>query len=129
MDVRKVNINEINAGVLAYLGDAVYEVKIRKYLIKKRLGNANLLDKEAVKYVSANNQALILDRLISKGIFTEDELYTIGRARNYKPNSKPKNVTIKIYKKATALEALFGMLYLKEDYERINVIMKEILGD
>lgn len=129
MDVRKVNINEINAGILAYLGDSVYEVKIRNYLIEKKYGNVNVLDKEAIKYVSANNQAIILDNLISKKIFTDEELYTINRARNYKPNSKPKNTSIKIYKKATALEALFGMLYLKKDYERISYIMKEILGD
>lgn len=129
MDVRKVNINEVNAGVLAYLGDAVYEVKVRNYLIEKKYGNVNMLDKEAIKYVSANNQAIILDNLISKKIFTDEELYTINRARNYKTNSKPKNTPIKIYKKATALEALFGMLYLKKDYERISYIMKEILGD
>ncbi len=124
-----MNINEINAGILAYLGDSVYEVKIRNYLIEKKYGNVNVLDKEAIKYVSANNQAIILDNLISKKIFTDEELYTINRARNYKPNSKPKNTSIKIYKKATALEALFGMLYLKKDYERISYIMKEILGD
>lgn len=124
-----MNINEINAGILAYLGDAIYEVKIRNYLIKKKYGNVNILDKEAIKYVSANNQAIILDNLISKKIFTDEELYTINRARNYKTNSKPKNTSIKIYKKATALEALFGMLYLKKDFERINYIMKEILGD
>lgn len=124
-----MNINEVNAGVLAYLGDAVYEVKVRNYLIEKKYGNVNMLDKEAIKYVSANNQAIILDNLISKKIFTDEELYTINRARNYKTNSKPKNTPIKIYKKATALEALFGMLYLKKDYERINYIMKEILGD
>lgn len=124
-----MNINEVNAGVLAYLGDAVYEVKVRNYLIEKKYGNVNMLDKEAIKYVSANNQAIILDNLISKKIFTDEELYTINRARNYKTNSKPKNTPIKIYKKATALEALFGMLYLKKDYERISYIMKEILGD
>lgn len=124
-----MNINEVNAGVLAYLGDAVYEVKVRNYLIEKKYGNVNMLDKESIKYVSANNQAIILDNLISKKIFTDEELYTINRARNYKTNSKPKNTPIKIYKKATALEALFGMLYLKKDYERINYIMKEILGD
>lgn len=129
MDVKKVNVNEINSGVLAYLGDAVYEVEIRNYLVSKKFGNANLLDKKAVEYVSAIKQAEILDYLIFNNIFTEEELYTIGRARNYKTNSKPKNTTIKTYKKATALEALFGMLYLKKDYKRINEIMKEILGD
>lgn len=124
-----MNVNELNAGVLAYLGDAVYEVVMRSYLVYKKIGNARSLDKEAIKYVSAVNQARILERLKSNEIFTEEELYTINRARNYKPNSKPKNVSIKDYKKATALEALFGMLYLKKDYERIKELSKKILGD
>lgn len=124
-----MNVNEINAGVLAYLGDSVYEVLIREYLLKKKMGKSNILNKEANKYVSANSQSKILDTLLEKNIFNENELYTINRARNYKTDSKPKNSNIVDYKKATALEALFGMLYLKNDYKRINEIMKEILGD
>lgn len=123
-----MNINEVNAGVLAYIGDAVYEVEIRKYLISKKINNVNNLQKEAVNYVSANAQANFLDDLLSKNILTEEELYTVGRARNYKPNSKPKHADIKTYKKATALEALFGMLYMQENKTRIDEIMKEIIG-
>ena len=48
-----MNVNEINAGVLAYLGDSVYEVLIREYLLKKKMGKSNILNKEANKYVSA----------------------------------------------------------------------------
>lgn len=124
-----MNINEINAGVLAYIGDAVYEVEIRNYLIKRNINNVNKLQKMAINYVSATAQSKILECLIEKGILTKEELYTIGRARNYKPNSKPKHADIKTYKKATALEALFGMLYLEEKKERIKEIMKEIIGE
>ena len=129
MDVKKVNVNEINVGVLAYIGDAVYEVNVRNYLVNNAKLKVNLMDKESIKYVSAKNQAIILDDLIYKDIFTQDELYTIKRARNYRPNSKPHSTKIKEYKKATALEALFGMLYLKKDYKRIEQLMKEITGD
>ena len=124
-----MNVNEINAGILAYLGDAVYELQIRNYLITKNISHVNDLDKESVNYVSAVSQARILEELMKKTVFNDAELYTINRARNYKPNSKPKYTDIKTYKKATALEALFGMLYLQNNYERINLIMKEILGD
>lgn len=127
MDIKEVNL--INAGVLAYLGDSVYEIHIRNYLINKKIGKVKDMDKEAINFVSAVNQAKILDALMEKNIFTEEELYTINRARNYKPNSKPRYVDIKTYKKATALESLFGMLYLTKNAERINIIMKEILGD
>lgn len=123
-----MNVNEVNSGVLAYLGDSVYEVEIRTYLVNKKISNINLLQKESIKYVSAKNQAKILEKLLEKNIFTDRELYTIGRARNYKPNSKPKNTDIKIYKKATALEALFGMLYLENNKERIKEILSLIIG-
>lgn len=129
MDVIYMNINEINAGILAYLGDSVFEVNIRNYLINKSNKKANELQKEAIKYVSAENQSKILDRLKDLDIFTKEELYTINRARNYKTNSKPKYVDIKTYKKATALEALFGMLYLEKKIDRINYIINMIVGE
>lgn len=124
-----MNINEINAGVLAYIGDSVYELEIRNFLLTKKLGKAYDLQQESLKYVSAKNQAIFLDKLFETNILTEEELYTISRARNYKTNSKPKNTDIKIYKKATALEALFGMLYIKEDINRIKEIIKYIVGE
>lgn len=123
-----MNVNEINAGVLAYLGDSVYEYKVREYLVRNNMGDSNKMQKEALKYVSAVKQAEYLEKILEKNLLTEEELYTVGRARNYKTNSKPKHTDIKTYKKATALEALFGMLYLNNKHDRINEIMKEILG-
>lgn len=124
-----MTVNEINAGVLAYLGDSVYELEIRNYLVNKLNVKSGELQKEAIKYVSANAQANILESLIGKNILKEDEIYTIGRTRNYKPSSKPKHADIKTYKKATALEALFGMLYFEHKNDRIKEIMKEIVGE
>ncbi len=124
-----MNINEINAAVLAYIGDAVYEVEIRKYLVTNKVLKVNDFQKLATNYVSATSQEQILDKLLLDNILTDEELYTIGRARNYKPNSKPKHANIKTYKKATALEALFGMLYLNKNQQRIDYIMERILGD
>lgn len=123
-----MDINEINAGALAYVGDAIYELIIRKYLISTKLNNVNKLQNEAIKYVSAKAQAKFLDKIIDANILTKEELSTVSRARNYKPNSKPKNTDIKTYKKATALEALFGMLYLLNNKDRLEIITKEILG-
>ena len=123
-----MNINEINAGVLAYLGDSVYEYKVREYLVRNKIGDSNKLQKEALNYVSAIKQADFLEKILDKNLLTDEELYTVGRARNYKTNSKPKHTNIKTYKKATALEALFGMLYLNGKHDRINEIMKEIMG-
>ena len=52
-----LKLGNINALVLAYLGDAVYEIYIRNYLINKGINKVNDLQKEAVKYVSAKAQS------------------------------------------------------------------------
>lgn len=124
-----MNVNEINVAILAYLGDAVYELEVRNYLLSKGFFKVNDLQKESIKYVSATSQARILDKLISKNILVENELYLIKRSRNYKPKSKPRYTDIKTYKMATALETLFGSLYLNCDVNRIKQLMKEIFGD
>lgn len=123
-----MDINGKNQAVLAYIGDAIYELEIRKYLITKKINNVNELQKEAVLYVSATAQANILNELIEKDVLTDEEIVIIKRARNYTPSSRPKHASIKTYKKATALEALFGTLYLNNEKERIKELMKEILG-
>ncbi|MBQ7136537.1 MAG: ribonuclease III [Bacilli bacterium] len=122
-----VNVLEINILVLAYLGDTIYEDYVRRYLIKKKIGNVNDLQKESINYVSAVNQAQFLKKMLDEEFFTEEEINVIRRARNYKSNSHPKNCDIVTYKHATALEALIGYLDLTENKERIDEIMKQIL--
>ena len=124
-----MDIIEKNQAVLAYIGDAIYELEIRKYLLKQNINNVNELQKKAILYVSAKAQANILNELINKNILIDEEIVIVKRGRNYNPSSKPKHTDIKTYKKATALEVLFGTLYLNNNQNRINEIMKEILGD
>lgn len=125
----EMNIDEINIASLAYLGDSVYELEIRNHLLANSKAKVNDLKNESIKYVSAVSQAGILDRLIENGIISSDELSLVKRARNYRPNSKPRYTDIKLYKKATALEALFGYLYLSNNTNRIKQLVKEIFGD
>lgn len=120
---------DLNAQELAYVGDAIYEIYIRKYLILKGIRKVNNLQKEAKKYVSAKGQSDFLKMLINKEILKEDEIDIIKHARNFKTQSKPKNTDIITYKYATALEALIGYLYLNKNTNRINEIMKNILED
>lgn len=122
-----MNVKEINVLVLAYLGDNIYEYYIRKYLIEQKIGNVNDLQKNAVLYVSAINQAKYLKQLIEKGYFTDEELEVIKRARNHKTNSHPKSCDIVTYKYATGLEALIGFLELTGNRKRIEEIMSIIL--
>ena len=123
-----MNLLEVNVLVLAYMGDTVYEDYIRKYLINKGIGNVNDLQTEALKYVSAINQAKFLTEMIDKNYLLEKELDIVKRARNYKTTSHPKSCDIITYKYATGLEALIGYLYLDNNIERINEIMNFIIG-
>lgn len=117
-----------NALVLAYIGDSIYELKVREYLINKNISKVNILQKEAIKYVSAGNQTKFLKELIDNNFFTEEELRVIMNARNQKNNHKPRNCDIITYKYATGLEALIGYLYLNNKNNRIDEIMEYILN-
>ncbi|NLL44717.1 MAG: ribonuclease III [Mollicutes bacterium] len=119
----------INVLVLAYLGDSIYEIYIREYLIKKGIAKVNDLQKEAIKYVSAKQQCNYLKEMLANNFFNEEEKNIIMRARNHKGSSHPKNTDIVTYKYATGLEALIGYLYLNNNKSRIDDIMKYIIGD
>ncbi len=123
-----MDVNNLNALVIAYLGDNVYEYYVRRFLIENKISNVNDLQKNSINYVSAKNQAKFLDELLKEDYFSEEELDIIRRARNHKGTSHPKNCDILTYKHATALEALIGYLKLEDKEERIKSIMDKILG-
>ena len=122
------NLN-INSLALAYLGDATYELHIRKYLTQKGNYKVKDLQSMAIGYVSAKAQSAFLDKMIENNFLTNEELEIIKRARNHKVLSHPKNTSIITYKKATGLEALLGYLEKTNNQNRINEIMKYIVGD
>ena len=109
-----------NVLVLAYLGDSVFEIIVRKYLIGQGINKVNTLQKEAIKYV--RGQCSFVTKLIEENKLTDDELEIFYRGRNHKSNSHPKNTDIITYKYATGFEAIIGYLYLKNDYKRIEEI-------
>lgn len=119
----------LNPQEMAYIGDAIYELYIRKYILTIGIRKVNNHQKEAKKYVSAKGQSEYLKKLLNLNIFNSEELDIIKRARNFKVNSKPKNSDLITYKYATALEALIGYLYLCNKKNRIDEIMKLILED
>ena len=105
----------------------LFQAYIRKHLIQKGIVKVEQLQKEAVNYVSAKNQAYFLKNMIDNNVFTENEMQIIIRARNHKGNRHPKNTDIITYKHSTGLEAIIGYLYLNNNIERINYIMNYIL--
>lgn len=123
-----MDINTINTISLAYLGDAVYEVYIREYLIRKGIAYVEDLQREAVKYVSAKSQFKILEFLLNNNFLNEQEIEIVKRGRNYKRTSHPKNTDIITYKNSTGFEALIGFLYL-ENKNRLEEIINYILEE
>lgn len=118
-----------NSLTLAYLGDAVYELCIREYLLSKGIIKVNDLQEEAIKYVSAKAQANYLKKMVDNNYLSNEELEVVYRGRNHKNNHKPKNTDIITYKNATGFEALIGYLKLKNNNERINEIINYIIGE
>ena len=121
------NVNEVNSLALAYLGDSIYELYIRTYLIDKGINKVNTLQEEAKKYVSAKSQALILNKI--NEYLTNEEIDVVKRARNHKSHKSPKNTDIVTYKLSTGLEALFGYLFLTKQNKRIDELMNLIVGE
>ena len=123
-EINKKNINSLS---LAYLGDAIYELYIRRHLLKEKL-KVNELQKKSVEYVSAKAQSRYLDKLLEENKLTEEEIEIVKRARNHKSHSS-KTANIITYKKSTGLEALIGYLEITNNEDRIKEIMKYIVGE
>ena len=109
---------------LAYIGDAVYELLVRTYLLNRDL-SVNELHKGDTKYVRAGAQANIVHSL--EEILTEKEINIVKKGRNAKTNTSPKNADMIDYKYATGFEALFGYLYLKSEEDRIYELFEKII--
>lgn len=118
----------INSLALAYLGDSIYEVYVREYLLKNNIVKVNELQKNAVKYVSAKGQYKYLMSMLENNFLTSDEVTIVTRARNHKSHTSPKNTDIVTYKHSTGLEALIGYLYLSDKKDRIDDIMEYIFN-
>ena len=130
MDINGVkSVNSVNSLVLAYLGDSVYELLIRDYFIKQGLNKVNNLQNVVTKYVSAKAQSKYIAYLMNNNLLKDDEIDIVKKGRNAKVFSHPKNTDILTYKWATALECLFGYLYIKNDTKRINEIINIIIGE
>ncbi|MBR6767313.1 MAG: ribonuclease III [Clostridia bacterium] len=104
---------------LAYLGDALYDLHVRKNLLA-RGGRVHALHKDAVKLVCAHAQSEALERLLPE--LTEQESAVVRRARNAH-QAPPRNANPADYHRATALEALLGYLYIMGQNERLEQIL------
>ncbi len=110
--------------VLAYMGDAVYELYVRRMLIDKANTQVDRLHKSAIQIVKAEAQCEAFRKIENE--LTEKEMAVFKRGRNTK-SSVPKHSSVAEYRTATGLEALIGYIYLTGDTNRLDYIMNLIL--
>ena len=112
---------------LAHLGDGVFEVMVRSWLILRGKARAKDLHRATVRYVAAPAQAAAVERLLP--LLTPEEADVYRRGRNTAPHSVPKAASRAQYQAATGLEALFGWLYLQGRTERLNELFEVIMAE
>ena len=112
--------NEYSPLNLAYIGDAVFEIFVRSIILKKGNMPVNQLHKFSKEIVNAKAQAEMFDKIKDK--VSDEELAVLKRGRNAESFTSAKNASITDYRHATGLEALFGYLYIKGDFQRLNEI-------
>ena len=117
---KDVDPDTLNGQTLAYLGDAVYEVIIRRHLVKGGIVKPQVLQREATHYVSAKAQAALITKMQDEEKFTEAELAAFRRGRNAKSHTKAKNTSLKTYQLSTGFEAMIGYLDLLNKNDRIQ---------
>ena len=111
-------VNQLSITSLAYLGDSVLEIMVRKKLILDGKGDVHA---RSHGYVTAVSQAKAAEKLLAE--FTEEELDIYKRGRNH-THSSPKSATHAQYSRATGLECVFAFLYLTENHERLDYIFR-----
>ncbi len=110
----------------AYLGDAIYEVYVRRYLLSKNIVKLKDLQRESLNFVTARRQAYFV-KCLEEGFLSDLEMDIIRKGRNLKTNSKPKSCDVITYRYATALEVLFGYYFIIGETDRLEEIFNEII--
>jgi ribonuclease III family protein len=118
-----LDAKQLNSLALAYMGDAVFEVYVRRHLLQSGRVKPHHLHREGTRYVSAKAQCQILFQLMDHQSLNEDEMAVVMRGRNAKSGTVPKNTDVQTYRYSTAFEALMGYLYLTGQEERLEELI------
>jgi Uncharacterized protein conserved in bacteria len=121
-----MKLNEFGSLSLAFVGDSVFDLFVREYLIEKGNCPAKKLHAQAVKIVNCAAQARFLNEVLMPAL-TEEEADVCRRGKNAHVNHVPKNANISDYHGATALESLFGYLYLQGNIDRVRHLFQMIV--
>jgi ribonuclease-3 family protein len=116
-----------SVAALAYLGDARHSLYVRRMLVEKNLTKAKDLNRESLKFVTAEAQAKMLRKI--EGLLLEDETAVLRRAQNSTHLNKPKHASVAEYRAATGFEAVVGMLEWIGDTERLTMLLDKAHED
>ena len=120
-------IRAVSSLGLAHLGDGVFELMVRSWLVLRGKATSRGLHKATVRFVAAPAQAAMAKKL--EGVLTEEEADVFRRGRNTSPHMVPKAASREEYQTATALEALFGYLYLQGRTEWLNELFTRMMEE
>ena len=117
----KIDFRDTGILNLAYLGDSVWELLVRKYFVEKNM-DTNSLSTRVREFVNAKKQSQIYNEIFDT---LEEEAQNVSkRARNAKIKSFPKSCSYMEYRNATAFEVLIAYYFLKKKYDKIDGILK-----
>jgi len=117
-------LSEYSPLILAYIGDAVFELLVRTKIVSAGQGRIKEIHLHTVELVKADHQAYIVRQIFDE--LSAEEQDIIRRGRNTRSNP-PKNANMQAYRMSTGFEALLGYLYLKGDKERLIYLVNRAL--
>ncbi len=126
MIMREEQLCQLPTLTLAYIGDGVYELRIRRFLLESGITRAERLHEKAVSLVRADFQSRCFGILESQ--LSPSEHDVMFRGRNAKSGRQPKHAEMADYRRATGVETLIGHLYLSGEAERLEEIFSVILS-
>lgn len=127
MELTPDELRAISSIGLAHVGDAVYEVLVRSWLCARGKATGKGLHRATVELVCAPKQAELAEKILP--VLTEEEQAVFKRGRNANVHTIPQHASRAQYAQATALEALFGWLYLQGEKERINELFGRMMEE
>lgn len=125
MEQTRTAADDYSPLTLAFIGDGVYDLLVRDYLVRQANRPVGELNKRKVALVNCESQAAFAKCLMPK--LSEKEQAVYKRGRNTAPKCTPKHGTVADYHSATGLEALFGYLHINGEQDRIKELFNEII--
>ena len=122
LDMKHTEPSQLSPLVLAYIGDSIYDLVIKTWVIEQGNMQVNKLNRFASNIVKAQSQSEMIG--IIEPLLSPAEEAVYKRGRNAKSYTSAKNASISDYRRATGFEALMGYLYLEGEYERMVQLIK-----